>query len=197
MNTGWRNGAIVRVERDLEKNIQWLICLLHMNELPLRHLFTAMDGGHGTTGPKTFKGPLEQKLCGDVHQLPVVKFQPIHTNIQQPTDEVRSDLSADQQLLLSCCQAVAAGRMPAATARRKPGPVNHSRWLTLAIRLLILYTRTDQPCDSLVHLARYIQQVYAPMWFAVKSNQRFDKGAVLLFQLMQLPKCSSHKECRT
>ena len=84
VNTGWRNGAIVRVERDLEKNIQWLICILHMNELPLRHLFTAMDGGHDTTAPKTFKGPLGQKLCGDVHQLPVVKFQPIPTIIQQP-----------------------------------------------------------------------------------------------------------------
>ena len=188
VNTGWRNGAIVEVERDLEKNLQWLICLLHTNELPLRHLFTAMDGGHGTTGPKTFKGPLGQRLCGDVHQLPVVEYQPIPTYVQQPTDDVRSDLSSDQQLLLIYCQAVADGRIPVTTARRKPGPVNHSRWLTLATRLLILYTRTDQPSESLVRLVRYIQQVYAPMWFAVKSNPSFDKGAVHLFQLMQLLK---------
>ena len=100
VNTGWRNGAIIEVERNLEKNLQWLICLLHTNELPLRHLFTAMDGGHGTAGQKTFKGPLGQKLCGDVHQLPVVGLQSISTYVQQPTDEVQSDLSADQQLLL-------------------------------------------------------------------------------------------------
>ena len=153
-----------------------------------RHLFTAMDGGQGTAGPKSFKGPLGRKLCEDVHQLPVVEFQPIPTYVQEPTDEVWSDLSADQQLLSSYCRAVAAGRVPAATARRKPGPVNHSRWLTLAIRLLVLYTRTDQPDESLVHLARYIQQVYAPMWFLVKSNPGFSKGAAHLFQLMQMLK---------
>ena len=33
VSTGWRNGAIVEVERDLEKNLQWLICLLHTNLL--------------------------------------------------------------------------------------------------------------------------------------------------------------------
>ena len=103
-----------------------------------------MDGGHGTTGPKTFKGPLGQKLCGDVHQLPVVEFQSISTYVQQPTDEVQSDLSADQRLLLGYCQAVAAGRLPAAIARKKPGPVNHSRWLTLATRLLILYLHPNR-----------------------------------------------------
>ena len=52
----------------------------------------------------------------------------------------------------------------------------------------MLYIRTDQPGHSLIHLVRYVRQVYARTWFAVKSNPRFNRVAVQLFQLMQLLK---------
>ena len=36
------------------------MCLLHTNELPLRHVFAALDGA--TSGPDTFAGPIGKKI---------------------------------------------------------------------------------------------------------------------------------------
>ena len=38
----------------------WCICALHINELPLRHLFVQLDGP--TTGDQAFKGPVGKRL---------------------------------------------------------------------------------------------------------------------------------------
>ena len=57
-NTGWKDGMLAHVERILQALLLWLICQLHGNELGLRHVFTHCDGGHGTSGPDSFKGPL-------------------------------------------------------------------------------------------------------------------------------------------
>ena len=45
VNTGWENGAAVRIERQVGRNLQWLVCLLHANELPLRYLQTFLCYG--------------------------------------------------------------------------------------------------------------------------------------------------------
>jgi len=66
--------------------------------------------------------------------------------------------------------------------------VNHSRWLTLAVKVLVLYTRTVEPPSVLVSLATFVQQVYGPMWFQIKSRPSFTSGAVHLFSSMQLIK---------
>lgn len=36
VNTGWKTGAIACLERLLGFTVLWLVCFLHMNELPLR-----------------------------------------------------------------------------------------------------------------------------------------------------------------
>jgi hypothetical protein len=59
-NTGRYDGILRNLERNLDRPIHWFICLLHLNELPLRHLFTKLDGG--TTGPKTSMGPIAKQL---------------------------------------------------------------------------------------------------------------------------------------
>ena len=38
VNTGSRGGVILRLEKVINRPLQWLICQLHGNELPLRHL---------------------------------------------------------------------------------------------------------------------------------------------------------------
>ena len=43
-NTGWKNGVISQLELFLGRPVQWLICLLHTNELPLCHLIQHLDG---------------------------------------------------------------------------------------------------------------------------------------------------------
>ena len=39
VNAGSSGGVIRMIEKSLGKSLQWIICLLHINELPLRHLF--------------------------------------------------------------------------------------------------------------------------------------------------------------
>ena len=71
---------------------------LHGNELGLRHVFTHCDGGHGTSGPDSFKGSLGQALMTEVHKMKVVQFQPVATPLADIDEEVQKCLSRDQLL---------------------------------------------------------------------------------------------------
>ena len=44
VNSGVKGGVIRLLELELGRPLQWLICLLHANELPLRHLLQKLDG---------------------------------------------------------------------------------------------------------------------------------------------------------
>ena len=52
VNTGHTAGVIRWLEESFGHPLQWLVCLLHTNDLPLRHLSQALDGA--TTGPRGF-----------------------------------------------------------------------------------------------------------------------------------------------
>lgn len=49
VNTGWKGGAIRLIEVSISKPLQWSICLLHTNELPLRHLTSKFRWPHKGT----------------------------------------------------------------------------------------------------------------------------------------------------
>ncbi|GBN05634.1 hypothetical protein AVEN_115887-1 [Araneus ventricosus] len=53
-NTGWKNCAICNIELKIQSLLQWFICFLHFNELPLKHLFENLEGF--TTGSASFSG---------------------------------------------------------------------------------------------------------------------------------------------
>ena len=97
-----------------------------------------------------------------------------------------ADLSDDQRLMYRYSRAVDDGVLSADLARTKPGPLNHARWLTPAIRVLVLYTRTATPTPALASMATFIQQVYVPVWFGIRSRPTFVHGHMHLFRLMQL-----------
>lgn len=59
-NTGKINGVIWIFKNSLGKPLQWIICLLHLNELPLRHPFNKLDGD--TTGPQSHAGLIVKLL---------------------------------------------------------------------------------------------------------------------------------------
>ena len=42
--TGWSGGAITWHEKLLGRKCFWVVCKIHTNELPLRHLITTLDG---------------------------------------------------------------------------------------------------------------------------------------------------------
>ena len=99
VNTGRKGGIIALMEQELQKPLQWLICQLHANELPLRHLLIHLDGA--TSGPHAFKGKIG-KAMSVCETLPIVDFTPIESNIQVMTDAEIADLSTDQKYLSSC-----------------------------------------------------------------------------------------------
>ena len=97
-NTGWRGGTIAHLERKLGRKLIWLICALHTNELPLRHLIKGLDGD--TLSDNKFRGPIG-KLVPDVLSMPILDDIPsIDVKIQLPvlSEEVLNDLSGDQNL---------------------------------------------------------------------------------------------------
>ena len=68
--------------------------MLHLNELPFRHLFEEIDGP--TTGPKSFTGEIGKELNGDLRQLPISKFQTMNGFIDDIPKDVYVQLNSDQ-----------------------------------------------------------------------------------------------------
>ena len=74
VNTGAKGGVITAVEQSLGKPLQWSICLLHLNELPLRHLMQYFDGV--TSGPESFSGQFGKDLQS-CEQQQIAEFESI------------------------------------------------------------------------------------------------------------------------
>ena len=74
VNTGRNGGVIKLLEEHLDKPLQWIICLLHTNELPLRHLMKELDGG--TSGPENFAGLVGKRLAC-CEELDIVDFKAV------------------------------------------------------------------------------------------------------------------------
>lgn len=183
LNTGRNGGVCLLLEEKLGRKIHMLGCMLHFNELPLRALLFSLDG-KATSGTK-LTGPIGKKLSEDSYLVEAVPFLPVETTVTRPPPAVMTDLSDDQRILLEYMLAVSSGRIPDQFLHRKPGPVNLVRWLTVATRILILYTRTVKPTKVLQDLVEFIQKVYGPGWFVLKQQQSFVKGPEILFSMIQ------------
>ncbi len=170
-NTDHQNGVIRELERLLGRPLQGLICQLHTNELPLRHLIELLDGP--TSGANTFAGPIRRRFSPDLEQLQIVKFTPIAFQQGLPNlpEEVVQDLSWDQNYLFEICAAIVKGHVQPELAKRKLGRMSHSRWLTTAARLCRLYvsvTSTDAIASSLYALTSYVVVIYARQRFSIR-----------------------------
>lgn len=188
VNTGWKDGMFAHMERDLGKKLLLCSCLAHENELPFRKLFDSLDGGFGTTGPNSFGGEMGKRCKDKLHLEDVVKFEKVDTNLIDIDENVVKDLSRDQKLLYRYIKAISEGSVSQQLAVQVAGPLNHSRWLTLAIRLLQLYTRTASPSDGLKTIVEFIMNVYGPCWFLIKQKSKFTSGPSILYHQMSLIK---------
>ena len=159
-------GVIRRLEKSFNHTLQWLVCLLHANELLLRHLFETLD--RAFTGPQGFSGSIEKRLATCTQEL-VSSFKAVRL-IEDLSNVDPKKLSTDQQYLLEICNGINAGECSIDLSIRNPGCLNHFRWLTTANRILKLYVSIKIPSEKLQALAMFIIRVYAPMWFAVKLN---------------------------
>lgn len=188
--TGCYNGMLASAERELGRELSWSVCQLHGNECPMRHVFQHLDGGHGTSGPTSFQGPMGNDITvPDQHMKPVVKFQAVTSpDLPELPDHVVADLSRDQHLMYRYSVAVHRGEVPADLASQKAGGINHARWLTFCENALINYTRDPRPSAAKKKFVNYIQKVYVPAWFIIKSRPYIEHGALNTFTVMQLIK---------
>ncbi|PGH37161.1 MAG: hypothetical protein CRN43_22805 [Candidatus Nephrothrix sp. EaCA] len=162
MITGHTAGFIWRLEESFEHPVQWLVsvvCLLHANDLPLRHLYEALDGA--TTGPRGFSGSIGKRLV-TCSEHPVSSFEPVQLT-EQLSNVDPKELSTDQRYLMEICNNIRIGECEVDLAMRNPGCLNHSRWLTTANRILRLYVSDKKPSENLKTLVTYIIRVYTPM----------------------------------
>lgn len=61
-------------------------------------------------------------------------------------------------------------------AAKVPGKLCHSRWLTLASRILRLYISYEKAPKNVQTLADFVVKIYAPMWFLIKRNHNVLNG---------------------
>lgn len=193
-NTGSEGGLVTSLEKKIGHKLHTIGCSLHQNELPLRAVFKYLDGS--TKSPVSFSGPLG-KLCEkDIQESPQVEFVKIAGDLDDFSfDEAAlKDLSNDQRLLLEYVRGISRGQVNQRFAAWKIGPLNHARWLTLAIRLLCLWTRGSYPeplHDKLHSVVKYIVQVYAVSWFEIKRDAKFHNQAHYIFNMIQRMKSQS------
>ena len=127
--TGINKGCIRKLEEALQRSLQWMVCHLRTNELPLRHVFVELDGS--TKSPDAFAEPIDKKLDSNVSQWPIVAFKSIpNQHFPMLPNDVLEDLSTDQYYGYKICWSVICGEVDDEWRLHNIVPLVHSRWLT-------------------------------------------------------------------
>ena len=151
VNTGKRNG-VIRLIEGVGRPLQWLVCMLHMNELPLRKYISFVDGGR-TTDSSTSTGEIASALNFDPKDLPIVEFRPVQGKVVDVPDNAKKDLRADQKYFLRASLAVQEGisstELRHDFQHSMPSNLSHARWLTKANRILRLHMSRVSPSKKL------------------------------------------------
>ena len=58
-------------------------------------------------------------------------------------------------------------------------------WVTMANRILRLCFSTEKPSENFKTIVQFVLQVYAPVWFTIKSKTSLKDGARHLWMLMK------------
>ena len=70
------NSILRKIQEQLVRPLQWLVCQLHMNQLPFRKYFSHIDDGL-MTGPITSSGVIAKVIMFYPKGIPIVDFFPI------------------------------------------------------------------------------------------------------------------------
>ncbi|ESO04063.1 hypothetical protein HELRODRAFT_173137 [Helobdella robusta] len=161
-------------------NLVWLVCDLHTNELPLRHLIHELDGQ--TLSNNRWSGPIG-KIFDDAVDLDInPNF--IRITVGLPLIELKQslidDLSTDQYYGYMIVNAIRSSVVPDRLANLQIGPVCHSRWLTTALRCCRLWVSNhglkDMPLINLKLIVEFIVGVYMTNWFNIKVKHSWIDG---------------------
>ena len=114
--------------------------------------------------------------------MPVVKFEKIDAEI---IDFESTNLSSDQTYLLKITNAVITGHVDERLTKASPGKLCHSRWLTMANRLIRLYISTELPSLDLKLLVQYVVKVYSQTWFDIRKDPSINKGSTHFLNIIK------------
>ena len=131
MNTGWKGGSHALLEKLLGRRLYWGICNLHTNELPLRHLITALDGP--TSSDKGFTGPV-CSLLSKVNEMtfdPDFRALPGGEELIRIPEDVLRKMSTDQRTSYTLVEAVKKGILPSEMQEILCGPLCHARFIII------------------------------------------------------------------
>ena len=81
------------------------------------------------------------------------------------------------------CLAIIAGKRDSDFSMIEVSPIVHSRWHTLACRILRCYVSEQKLSTAPVTLSKFCEQVYFPLWFQIKSKRKLSDGPKSLFNL--------------
>lgn len=168
VNTG-KNGDFIRLlEKQLSKPLQWIICLLHINELPLQHLFFHLDGL--TSGLKSFYDPLG-KAVKNCEAFPLVKFQKIEGDL---LPKMTNDRSTDQKYLYRIITLVITGTFADDLGHKPQGKFLHF--------LIFASSCRNRKPDICLDYFSYVY--YKISWFSIKNNPSCKDGTRHLFKII-------------
>ncbi|ESO02999.1 hypothetical protein HELRODRAFT_173841 [Helobdella robusta] len=142
VNTGKHNGVIRLLGTALNRPLQWLICMSHLNELPFCAIFTKLDGT--ISGLTAFRRNIGSRLNFDLKGLIIINFKAVPEG---------KDNAVEQDLNF--------------LASAFPESIYQARWLTFANRVLSLYNGTENLSEEMLKIVSFIVQVYAPSWFNI------------------------------
>lgn len=187
-NTGCESGLVTCLEKNLRGHLHTIGCSLHQNELPFRAIFKHLDGT--TKSPTAFTGNLGKLCCNDYENTPQVEFPKVSSPLDDMVfdESTLHDMSSDQRLLLEYVRGISRGKVNPRFAVWKIGPLNHARWLTLAIRLMCVWTRAVYPKNlqtKLHKVIKFIVEVYAVSWFEIKCDNKFHNQQLYIFNMIQ------------
>ena len=155
-----------------------LICTLHTNELPLRHLIVELDGK--TLSNSKWSGELG-KMLDTVTELNTNRnFETV--TLGEPLiplpDKTLKDLSTDQAYSYRIVTAIRTGVLPENLINLEIGPISHSRWLTTANHFCRLWVSfhflTEKNFKNLHLIIEFIVGVYYPCWFQICHSQSIE-----------------------
>lgn len=188
MNTGWKGGTHALLEKMINRKLFWGICMIHTNELPLRHLIIGLDGP--TSSDTGFTGPV-CSLLGKVNTMTYnSEFKAVlgGEDLIKIPEAVLVKMSTDQQLSYRLVQAVKSGYLPPELQEVQCGKICHARWLTTGQRLIYMWTRnhglTGKDQATLETLVRFCLSYYFKLYFEIKVHHRLEHGPLhILTQL--------------
>ena len=197
MNTGWRNGVHAHFERLVGHSVVWSICLLHTNELPLRHLITKLDGP--TSSDKGFSGD----VCKNLSRVDDMEFDPnfkaipeLEELIEIPQNVVES-MSHDSKQCYILAKAIKTGHLPQNMQYMKCGTLNHARWTTGGERILFLWTRIRDFSEDnelvLELLVRFVAGFYFKLFFDIRVKSTIVDGPYHILTILRLLRTQNHQ----